>query len=174
MQNAHHDAGAQQALARAGRPASHNGAPGGIRALLERSTSTMTVPGSMLALGCSLLQSGLTVAAASTVSSSSLPGALREHNPHNVTVTKIHMVLSSHFDVGAKTAGCGVTRPGEPRFCARVIPNLPKHPGGMGEPYGYQILNRYFDEFLPDAIANAAFGRTAGVEYRCLLQSICV
>ena len=127
----------------------------------------------MLALGVSLLQSGLTVAA-STVSNSSLPGLLREHNPHNVTVTKIHMVLSSHFDVGAKTVGCGVTRPGEPRFCARVTPNLPKHPGGMGEPFGYQILNRYFDEFLPAAIANAAAGRISGVAYRWLLQSICV
>ena len=52
------------------------------------------------------------------------------------------MVVSSHMDFGAKTAGCGVTRPGEPPFCARVIPNLPKHPGGMGEPYAYQIINR--------------------------------
>ena len=109
----------------------------------------------------SLLRSGLTAAARSAESEGSLPVGLHEHNPYNVTVTKIHLVLSSHLDFGAKTAGCGVTRPGEPRFCARVIPNLPKHPGGMGEPYGYQIINRYFDEFIPDAIANAAAGRSA-------------
>ena len=43
-----------------------------------------------------------------------------EHNPQNVTVTKIHMVLSSHFDGGCKTPGCGVVRPGEPNKCAKV------------------------------------------------------
>ena len=68
--------------------------------------------------------------------------SVREHNPSSVPVTKIHMVLSSHLDFGAKTPGCGVTHPHEPEFCARVIPNLPKHPGGMGEPYAYQIINR--------------------------------
>lgn len=100
-----------------------------------------------------------------------LPESLREHNPHNVTVTKIHMVLSSHLDFGAKTAGCGTTRPGEQQFCAHVIPNLPKHPGGMGEPYAYQIINRYFDEFLPSAVANAALGRAAGTKYTYMTQS---
>jgi hypothetical protein len=137
----------------------------------------------MLALGGAslLLVSGLlltTVSASAAAASGevppstgTLPGALREHNPHNVTVTKIHMVLSSHLDFGAKTAGCGVTRPGEPQFCARVIPNLPKHPGGMGEPYGYQIINRYFDEFFPAAIAAAAAGRAAGVKYSYMTQS---
>ena len=99
------------------------------------------------------------------------PRRVREHNPHNATVTKIHMVLSSHLDFGAKTAGCGVTRPGEPKFCARVIPNLPKHPGGMGEPFAYQLINRYFDEFFPSAIANAAAGRAAGVKYTYMTQS---
>ena len=73
---------------------------------------------------------------------SSLPGSLQEQNPHNVAVTTIHMVVSSHLDVGCKTPGCGVTRPGEPDRCARVIPNLPKHPGGMGEPWAYHIVNR--------------------------------
>ena len=120
-----------------------------------------------------MLQVSGPIAAAASGSgfvSGALPRMLREHNPHNVTVTKIHMVLSSHLDFGAKTEGCGVTRPGEPDFCARVIPNLPKHPGGMGEPYGYQIINRYFDEFFPNAIANAAAGRRDGVEYRYMTQ----
>ena len=85
-------------------------------------------------------------------------GTLREHNPSNATVTKIHMVLSSHLDFGAKTPGCGRTRAGEPLRCARVIPNLPKHPGGMGEPWAFQIINRHFDEFVPAAIANAGAG----------------
>ena len=71
-----------------------------------------------------------------------VPVSVQEHNPHNVTVTKVHMVLSSHLDFGAKTPGCGMVRLGEPQFCARVIPNLPKHPGGMGEPWAYQIINR--------------------------------
>ena len=128
----------------------------------------------MVLLASSLLLAGLTApasASSASASSSTLPLAVTEHNTHNATVSKIHMVLSSHLDFGAKTAGCGVTRPGEPSFCARVIPNLPKHPGGMGEPFGYQIINRYFDEFFPDAIANAAAGRAAGVKYSYMTQS---
>ena len=78
----------------------------------------------------------------SAAGAGSLPGSVQEHNPHGVIVSKIHMVVSSHFDAGCKTAGCGVTRPGDPKVCARVIPNLPKHPGGMGEPWAYQIVNR--------------------------------
>ena len=31
-----------------------------------------------------------------------------------------------------------------------------KNPLGSGEPYNYHILNRYFDEYFPRAIANAA------------------
>ena len=42
------------------------------------------------------------------------PKSVQEHNPFNVSVTKIHMVLSSHLDIGCKTAGCGINRPGEP------------------------------------------------------------
>jgi hypothetical protein len=114
---------------------------------------------------------GLALALSSSLLAPSSPSLrVREHNPHNATVTKVHMVISSHLDFGAKTPGCGATRPGEPRFCARVIPNLPKHPGGMGEPYSYQIVNRYFDEFLPRAVANAAAGRAAGVKYSFMTQ----
>ena len=34
----------------------------------------------------------------------SLPGSVQEHNPHGVSVTKIHMVVSSHFDAGTSFA----------------------------------------------------------------------
>jgi hypothetical protein len=130
----------------------------------------------LLLLGChSCIFPTLGVAAASSRGGRggglTLPELLlHEHNPHNETVTKVHMVISSHLDFGAKTAGCGITHPDEPRFCARVIPNLPKHPGGMGEPYAYQLINRYFDEYFPAAVANAAAGRAAGVKYTYMTQ----
>ena len=45
------------------------------------------------------------------------------HNPHNVTVTEVHLVMSSHFDAGCKTPGCTLPAnraPGEPDLCAEV------------------------------------------------------
>ena len=58
--------------------------------------------------------------ATAAVGGAPLVSRVVEHNPQNVTVTKIHMVLSSHFDGGCKTPGCGVVRPGEPNKCAKV------------------------------------------------------
>ena len=50
-----------------------------------------------------------------------LTGAeLREHNPSGAPVTEVHMVLSSHFDAGCKTPGCGEIVEGEPKVCAKV------------------------------------------------------
>ena len=40
----------------------------------------------------------------------------------------------------------------------------------MGEPWAFQIINRYFDAFIPNAVANAAAGRAAGVGFSYLLQ----
>ena len=45
---------------------------------------------------------------------------LREHNPSGAPVTEVHMVLSSHFDAGCKTPGCGEIVEGEPKVCAKV------------------------------------------------------
>ena len=71
-----------------------------------------------------------------------------EHNPHGVPVTKIHMVLSSHFDAGCKTPGCGTLVPGEPDKCAKVgagNAHGATDPFGTGEPWAYHIVNRYMD-----------------------------
>ena len=116
---------------------------------------------------------------------------LREHNPSGAPVTEVHMVLSSHFDAGCKTPGCGEIVEGEPKVCAKVgagnahgatdpfVRPCPCPPApaphtahtdspapaptrsargplqGTGEPWAYHIVNRYFDEFIPRAIAPA-------------------
>ena len=81
---------------------------------------------------------------------------LHVHNPQNVTVTTVHMVLSSHFDGGCKTPNCGALKNGEPDLCASVGPHWKVNPKGQGEPFNYHIVNRYFDEFVPRAIRFAA------------------
>jgi hypothetical protein len=100
------------------------------------------------------------------------PPAIAAHNPHGVAVTKIHMVVSSHFDGGCKTPGCGKLAPGEPSKCAKVGPHWPIDPKHVGEPWAYHIVNRYFDEFFPRAIALAEQGRqSSNVSYTCELAN---
>jgi hypothetical protein len=96
---------------------------------------------------------------------------LHVHNPHNVVVKTVHMVVSSHFDAGCKTPGCGVLAPGEPDKCAKVGPHWRVDPDHTGEPFAYHIVNRYFDEFFPRAIALAEQGRQRNVSYRYMTQS---
>jgi hypothetical protein len=100
--------------------------------------------------------------------------AIHVHNPRGAVVTKIHMVLSSHFDAGCKTPGCGVVHEGEPNKCAKVgagNAHGATDPFGTGEPWAYHIVNRYFDEFIPKAIDLAEQGRRAGVKYTYMTQS---
>ena len=102
------------------------------------------------------------------------PPELHVHNPHDAQITKIHMVLSSHFDAGCKTPGCGALHPGEPDVCAKVgagNAHGATDPFGTGEPWAYHIVNRYFDEFIPKAIALAEAGRRAGTKYTYMAQS---
>lgn len=102
---------------------------------------------------------------------------LHEANPAGVPVTEVHMVLSSHFDAGCKTPGC--TRPEhmtpyEPRVCAKVgagNAHGATDPFGTGEPWAYHIVNRYFDQFIPQAIALAEAGRRNGTAYSYMTQS---
>jgi hypothetical protein len=42
---------------------------------------------------------------------------------------------------------------------------------GRGEPFAYNIVNRYFDEFIPEAIAIAKEGRKNGTAYSYMTQS---
>eukprot|EP00038_Savillea_parva_P014002 m.9819 g.9819 ORF g.9819 m.9819 type:complete len:715 (-) comp2679_c0_seq1:122-2266(-) len=44
----------------------------------------------------------------------------------------------------------------------------------MGEPWAYHILNRYFDEFIPAAIATAEAARAQGTSYSYLIQPLVV
>lgn len=44
-------------------------------------------------------------------------------------------------------------------------------PFGTGEPWAYHIINRYFDEFIPNAIVLAAAGRAANTSYTYMTQS---
>ena len=96
----------------------------------------------------------------------------RVHNAHGAAVTEVHVVLSSHFDAGCKTPGCTAPEhllPGEPRLCAAVGTRVPVQPG-LGEPFAFHIINRYFDVFFPRAIALAQQGRAQGTPYRYLTQ----
>ena len=79
----------------------------------------------------------------------------------------------------AQTPGCTQPQhltPGEPRVCAKVTPRWPKicahDPANCqrGEPWAYHIVNRYFDEFLPRAIALAEEGRRNGTAYSYMTQ----
>ena len=69
---------------------------------------------------------------------------LHIHNPHAVPVTKIHVVLSSHFDGGCKTPNClpQFLTPDEPDRCAKVGMHWPIDPKDVGEPWAYHIVNR--------------------------------
>ena len=74
-----------------------------------------------------------------------------EHNPHGVAVHTVHLVQSTHLDIGCKTFGCSASlAPGEPDRCL----------AGHVEPYAYHIINRHLDEFLlrGAALANASRG----------------
>ena len=102
---------------------------------------------------------------------------LHEANPTGATVKEVHMVLSSHFDAGCKTPGCTAPEhlaPGEARVCAKVgagNAHGATDPFGTGEPWAYHIVNRYFDQFIPQAIALAEEGRRNGTVYSYMTQS---
>lgn len=102
---------------------------------------------------------------------------LREANAAGVAVKEVHMVLSSHFDAGCKTPGCTRSEdltPNEPRVCAKVgagNAHGATDPFGTGEPWAYHIVNRYFDQFIPQAIALAEEGRRNGTAYTYMTQS---
>lgn len=91
---------------------------------------------------------------------------LRVHNPTGVDVHTVHAIFSNHFDAGCKIPEC--TRPenlapGEPNLCAQTM-------HGLGEPYNFHVMNRYLDEFLPAAVANAEQARREGLAYKYLAQ----
>ena len=82
----------------------------------------------------------------------------RVENPSGAEVTKVHVVVGSHFDAGCKTPGCGELRHGEPNRCAATSMHWPNNPGAKGEPFAYHIVNRYLDEFLLRAAELGAQG----------------
>ncbi len=98
------------------------------------------------------------------------------HNPHNATVTVVHMVQSAHFDAGCKTPRCSLFRlPGEPDRCARVgagNAHGATDPTGQGEPWNLHIINRYFDEYLLKAVRLANESRGTSYPYRHMTQSL--
>ena len=96
---------------------------------------------------------------------------LNIHNPAEVEVKEIHMILSSHFDGGCKTPGCGQLVEGEPDLCAKVGPHWAVDPAHTGEPYNYHIINRYFDKFLYDAVQRAEQLRNTSTPYTYMTQS---
>ena len=65
--------------------------------------------------------------------------------------------------------------PDEPSKCAQVGPAWPVCGGGRchGEPFAYHIVNRYFDQFIPRAIALADEARHngSGMPYNYMTQS---
>ena len=65
--------------------------------------------------------------------------------------------------------------PDEPNKCAMVGPAWPVCGGGRchGEPFAYHIVNRYFDQFIPKAIALADEARRNGSDmpYTYMTQS---
>ena len=97
--------------------------------------------------------------------------ALNIHNPGQVDVKEVHMVLSSHFDGGCKTPGCGLLVEGEPNLCAKVGPHWKVDPDHTGEPYNYHIINRYFDKFLYEAVDRAEQLRNSSTPYTYMTQS---
>ena len=122
-----------------------------------------------------LLHLLLAAAAATTAASSPSPYIIKEHNPFAVTVTRVHMVLSSHFDAGCKTPGCAKEHltASEPDRCAKVgagNAHGATDPTGTGEPWAYHIVNRYFDVFFPRAVALAAAGRRNKTRYTYMTQ----
>lgn len=96
---------------------------------------------------------------------------LNIHNPAEVEVKEVHMILSSHFDGGCKTPGCGQLVEGEPDLCAKVGPHWAVDPAHTGEPYNYHIINRYFDKFLSDAVQRAEQLRNTSTPYTYMTQS---
>jgi hypothetical protein len=77
----------------------------------------------------------------------------------------------------SQTPGCTLPEhlaPGEPNKCAKVGPAWPVCGGGRcnGEPWAYHIVNRYFDVFIPKAIALAEESRQNGTTpYTYMTQS---
>jgi hypothetical protein len=85
------------------------------------------------------------------------------HNPSNVTVKTVHLIQSTHFDSGCKIHDCSVTLlAGEPDRCTRAP--------SVGEPWSYHVLNRHFDEFLPNAVSLANKMRGTSTPYRHMTQ----
>ena len=77
-----------------------------------------------------------------------------------------------------QTPGCTLPEhmaPDEPNKCAMVGPAWPVCGGGRchGEPFAYHIVNRYFDQFIPKAIALADEARRNGSDmpYTYMTQS---
>eukprot|EP01079_Euglenida_sp_SAG-EU17-18_P002456 gene2456-3222_t len=58
--------------------------------------------------------------------------------PPPSAVTEVHVVFSNHFDAGCKIRGGDY---------------ITMH--GPADPYSYQVLNRWFDEFIPAALGLA-------------------
>jgi hypothetical protein len=82
------------------------------------------------------------------------------HNPTNVTVKTVHLIQSSHFDSGCKVHECTATlAEGEPDRCSRG-----------SEPFSYNVINRYFDEFLPKAASLANAMRGSSTPYKHMTQ----
>eukprot|EP00041_Stephanoeca_diplocostata_P034253 m.1154078 g.1154078 ORF g.1154078 m.1154078 type:complete len:814 (-) comp24488_c0_seq7:2031-4472(-) len=91
---------------------------------------------------------------------------MRVENPFNVSVTEVHAIFSNHFDAGCKIPGCGRLSAGEPDRCARTG----MKGGSMGEPWAYNVVNRYLDDFIQTAIDNAAIARDTRAGYKYMLQ----
>jgi len=96
---------------------------------------------------------------------------LAEYNPYGVEVTEVHAVISAHFDAGCKTPGCGKLVGDEPDRCAAVGPRVPNS-NAKGEPWAYHILNRYFDQFISDAIGYAKMTplKPGAAKYKYMIQ----
>ena len=79
-------------------------------------------------------------------------------------------VFSSHFDAGCKTPDCGKRVKGEPDRCATVGPGHAPLTN-MGEPWAYHIVNRYFDEYIADAV-NYTNSSNNNIEYKYVMAAI--
>ena len=134
--------------------------------------------GSLLLLLTPLKQRRVLAEASGELQSVVASGEWMVYNPHAVeddAVHTIHMVLSSHFDGGCKTPACTTVplQHGEPNVCAYVgagNANGATDPTHNGEPWNYHIINRYFDEFFPNAIARAEEARGTDTPWTYMTQ----